>query len=156
MKKVLTFALLSIFASPLAAQDSCICLKCLMGFHKSYRMEASSMAPGFDTGACVTMRYLHQDYAALTAGDVIVFRHHANQADWVKRVIGLPGDSVQMIEGVVWLNGQPAEQVQLADYEKIYSESENATRPAMCRNHSEIDGICRIEHVQETLPNGRH
>src|SRR5438045_9746965 len=38
-------------------------------------------------------------------GDVVVFRHPANRSQVrVKRVIGLPGDRVQMREGRLWIN----------------------------------------------------
>ena len=41
-------------------------------------------------------------------GDVVVFRHPANRSQvWVKRVIGLPGDRVQMRAGHLWINGEP-------------------------------------------------
>ena len=41
-------------------------------------------------------------------GDVVVFRHPANRSQvWVKRVIGLPGDRVQMRAGRLWINGAP-------------------------------------------------
>jgi signal peptidase I len=41
-------------------------------------------------------------------GDVVVFRHPANRSQvWVKRVIGLPGDRVQMRDGRLWINGEP-------------------------------------------------
>lgn len=40
-------------------------------------------------------------------GDVIVFRYPLNpQRDFVKRVMGLPGDRAQLKEGVVYINGQ--------------------------------------------------
>jgi signal peptidase I len=42
-------------------------------------------------------------------GDVVVFRWPGDRSQvWVKRVIGLPGDHVQVRQGVVWINGQPA------------------------------------------------
>jgi len=41
-------------------------------------------------------------------GDVVVFRHPANRNQvWVKRVIGLPGERVQMRDGRLWINGAP-------------------------------------------------
>jgi signal peptidase I len=42
-------------------------------------------------------------------GDVVVFRWPGDRSQvWVKRVIGLPGDRVQVRQGQVWINGAPA------------------------------------------------
>jgi signal peptidase I len=41
-------------------------------------------------------------------GDVVVFRWPGDTSQvWVKRVVGLPGDRVQMREGRLWINGKP-------------------------------------------------
>ena len=41
-------------------------------------------------------------------GDIVVFRPPQDlYSDWVKRVIGLPGDKVQMVEGIIHINGKP-------------------------------------------------
>jgi signal peptidase I len=49
-------------------------------------------------------------------GDVVVFRTpHDTSIDYVKRVVGLPGDRVQMIDGQLYLNGKPVPHERLAD-----------------------------------------
>jgi len=67
-------------------------------------------------------------------GDVVVYRYPRDTSvDYVKRVVGLPGDRVQMIQGQLYLNGAPVQRERLAD---IIEEG----RPA--------------KHWRETLPNG--
>jgi signal peptidase I len=42
-------------------------------------------------------------------GDVVVFRWPGDRSQaWVKRVVGLPGDRVQMRHGMLYINGEPA------------------------------------------------
>src|SRR5690606_20497668 len=49
-------------------------------------------------------------------GDVVIFKHPVDRSDYVKRVIGLPGDQVQMVAGVLHLNGQPVKKERIADF----------------------------------------
>ncbi|MEM7400035.1 MAG: signal peptidase I [Pseudomonadota bacterium] len=50
-------------------------------------------------------------------GDVVVFKlPRDNATDYIKRVVGLPGDEVQMINGELHLNGEPVDRVKVDDY----------------------------------------
>lgn len=40
-------------------------------------------------------------------GDIVVFTNPKNNITMVKRLIGLPGDEIQIVNGFVWINGQP-------------------------------------------------
>ena len=57
---------------------------------------------------------------AIRSGDIIAFRFPAHEGeaeiDYIKRVIGLPGDRVQMKQGVLWINGLPVKRERIADY----------------------------------------
>jgi signal peptidase I len=50
-------------------------------------------------------------------GDVVVFKLPSdNRTDYIKRVIGLPGDHIQVVHRVVLINGKPVERKQIDDY----------------------------------------
>jgi signal peptidase I len=50
-------------------------------------------------------------------GDVVVFRYPKDPSvDYIKRVVGLPGDTVRYANKVVYVNGQPAGQVPAGVY----------------------------------------
>ena len=50
-------------------------------------------------------------------GDVVVFKFpQDNSTDYIKRVIGLPGDRVQMINDILYLNGKPVPRERVEDF----------------------------------------
>jgi signal peptidase I len=72
-------------------------------------------------------------------GDVVVFKLPTdNSTDYIKRVIGLPGDHIQMKNGILNLNGQPVPRRRIEDY--LYQEGNGAVIP--------------LAQYIETLPNG--
>ncbi|MDH5797230.1 MAG: signal peptidase I, partial [Paracoccaceae bacterium] len=54
-------------------------------------------------------------------GDVVVFRHPVNGQDYIKRVMGLPGDKIQVKEGIVIINGQALPQERDGVFEETFA-----------------------------------
>ncbi|MGD9829229.1 MAG: signal peptidase I [Hyphomicrobiaceae bacterium] len=73
-------------------------------------------------------------------GDIIVFKQPLdNSTDYIKRLIGLPGDTIQMRAGVLYINGKAVPKRRVADF--VY------------RNR--FGSVIRVPRYEETLPDGR-
>ncbi len=86
-----------------AAQESCICYKCLLGQHRMIRISSTSMSPSFTPDQCWFSRYINQDYTQLAYGDVITYQHPVTGEQFLNRLMAMGGDTLQMIDGNVWL-----------------------------------------------------
>jgi signal peptidase I len=72
-------------------------------------------------------------------GDVVVFRYPKDdRVDFVKRVVGLPGDRIQLIDDVLNINGKPVKRERVGDIV----------------DHDEFGPIPEVRRWREMLPNG--
>ncbi len=72
-------------------------------------------------------------------GDVAVFKlPRDNKTDYIKRIVGVPGDKVQMIEGVLHVNGKAVIRKEIADF----------------RTEDDYGNLRRAPRYDETLPGG--
>lgn len=70
-------------------------------------------------------------------GDIAVFRLPSNpKVDYIKRVVGLPGDRVQMISGTLHINGEPVKRERIGTF------------------RDDSNGNATVPLYRETLPNG--
>lgn len=69
------------------------------------RVDGQSMEPTFHNGDYVVVNRLAYQIGDIERGDVVVFPYPLDpQRDLIKRVIGLPGDRVSVISGIVYVN----------------------------------------------------
>jgi len=89
-------------------------------------------------------------------GDVVVFRHPVTGRDFVKRLIGMPGDKVQVKNGIVFIDGVAAPQRPDGVFEEVQeAQGPHRLRPRCANGPVGEGGTCNKERFVETLPGGR-
>jgi len=90
-------------------------------------------------------------------GDIVIVTPRGQRSDYIKRVIGLPGDRIQMIAGQLYLNGRRIPRERRPDAMIPIDANVACNFGAAGRRVREPDGAqyCRVPIVRETLPNGR-
>jgi signal peptidase I len=124
---------------------------------KPYRIPSLSMYPTLKKGQRVLVDRIGNDFFGPSIGDIVVFHPPAGAADeicgdlhekagaacdrptkqastdnYIKRVVGLPGDLIKIIAGRVWRNGKPEKQ-SYADFAGCNSSAPDCNYPTPIR-----------------------
>lgn len=88
-------------------------------------------------------------------GDIIVFKHPTTNVDFIKRLVGLPGDRIQMKEGQLFINEQAVPKEPIGKFVEVKNPQGPLGNTPRCDNAPVGWGSdCEKAMFRETLPNG--
>ena len=90
-------------------------------------------------------------------GDIVILTPKGKYQDWIKRVIGLPGDTIELREGQIFLNGKPVRQETQPNL-VLPVDANNPCNdydfPGALTRSKDGELTCNLSIIRETLPNG--
>jgi signal peptidase I len=90
-------------------------------------------------------------------GDIVVPEHPERRVDYIKRMIGLPGDTLEMHNGLLYINGKPVrreERPALMLPVDVNSKCPESEYPGARVTGADGKLYCRLPIMHEWLPNG--
>jgi signal peptidase I len=90
-----------------------------------------------------------------TRGDVVIIDHPVTGDEYIKRVIGLPGDRLSISNGALTINGVAVKREQQPDLELLADLNSHCQDfPGRTTRNAAGQEICALPIIRETLPNG--
>jgi signal peptidase I len=87
-------------------------------------INGASMEPNFHNGEYILTNKILYKFRDPIRGDVVIFKSPMNkEIDYIKRVIGLPGDTVSLRDNSLWVNGEKVAEPYLAPDTPIFGGS---------------------------------
>jgi signal peptidase I len=155
----------------------------VLAFHslvaKPFYIPSESMMPGLLTGDRLVVTKFPYGYSWVSPsfhvippmkgrlfgrmpkrGDIVIVTPPGTRTDYIKRVIGLPGDTIRMVDGTLIINGHPVKRQTLPpDIIPIDVNSPCGSDHDPALYDFRVRGpngqmYCRVPVVRETLPNG--
>jgi len=79
--------------------------------YQPVKVEGGSMEPGLEDQERIFINKLVYRFESIERGDIVVFRYPRDtHKSFIKRVIGVPGDSIRISSGRVYVNGVPLDE----------------------------------------------
>lgn len=76
-----------------------------------YQVRGSSMEPSLHSGQYLIVSKVHYMLGQPQRGDIVVFEPpNGSYEDYIKRIVGLPGETVEAREGAIWIDGYRLEE----------------------------------------------
>lgn len=86
-----------------------------------HEVKGSSMEPSFSNNQYIITDKLSYRFGVPKRGDVVIFKAPTNpEVDYIKRIIALPGESVKILEGKVYVNEQILNEAYLEDVTRLF------------------------------------
>lgn len=125
----------------------------LRTLYQPYWIPSGSMKPTLFPGDYLFAKRVDADDVA--RGDVLTFEHPVSGVTFIARAIGLEDDQVQLVDGIVHLNGVPVETRPDGTYVEANVRQGLAGVFPLCANDAEIGQDCVKSQLLESLPEGR-
>ena len=85
-------------------------------------VDGISMMPTLEDGDRMIVNKIGYTIGEPDRFDIVVF-HAPEQKDYIKRIIGLPGDTVEYRDDILYINGEPLEEPYLNQYKEAVADS---------------------------------
>lgn len=100
-----------------------LCVVLYLFFLTPHEVVGQSMMPNFVNGEYLLANKVLYKVSDPQRGDVIIFRHSDTQ-DYIKRIVGIPGDTVGLADGKIILNGKKLDESAYLD-STVYTTAES-------------------------------
>lgn len=105
-------------------------------FYEPFLISANSMSPNINMGDYLFAKKSAYHERPPERGDIIIFK--IDNVSFIKRIVGLPGDRIQIRGGMLYINDQALPRKQVNDYRL-----------------EDSNGECIVQQFVETLPEGK-